>query len=147
MAKYIAAVSGGPDSMALLHMYHKQIIAVCHVNYQKRPTADRDMLIVQEFCRSLNIPFEKLVVSEEHYKEYYDKSNNFQNVARMIRYDFFIDQAKKYHVNKVLVAHNKDDFLETALIQKKRKSKTLFLGIEKNSKYKSLGIYRPLLNK
>jgi len=31
--KYLAAVSGGPDSMALLSKYHKEIYGVCHVNY------------------------------------------------------------------------------------------------------------------
>ncbi|MDR2369036.1 MAG: tRNA lysidine(34) synthetase TilS, partial [Mycoplasmataceae bacterium] len=147
MAKYIAAVSGGPDSMAMLYMCRKQIVAVCHVNYQKRASASRDMLIVERTCEDLHIPLEKLIVTEDQYKRYYQKNKNFQNVAREIRYDFFIKKANKYRVDGVLIAHNKDDFLETALIQIKRKSKTLFLGIEKKSKYKNLRVFRPLLNK
>jgi tRNA(Ile)-lysidine synthase len=147
MPKYIAAVSGGPDSMALLHMYRKQIIAVCHVNYQKRENANRDMLIVEQFCQQENIPIEKLIVTTEKYTYYYQKYKNFQNIARKIRYDFFIENATKYQVNTVLMGHNKDDCLETAIFQIKRKSKSLYLGIESKGKYQNLNIYRPLLNK
>jgi tRNA(Ile)-lysidine synthase len=145
MAKYIAAVSGGPDSMALLHMYRKQIVAVCHINYQKRISADRDMSIVEKYCETIGMPLEKLVVTKSLYDKY-QNYKNFQNIARIIRYDFFIKCATKYSVNTVLVAHNKDDFLETALIQRKRKSKSLFYGIVKKGKYKTLNVYRPLLN-
>jgi tRNA(Ile)-lysidine synthase len=147
MSKYIAAISGGPDSMTMLHMYQKQIVAVCHINYKKRLSADRDMRIVQEFCKKSGIPFECMIVTKNEYDKYFNITNNFQTVARMIRYDFFIKNVKKHKADAILVAHNKDDFLETAFLQMKRKSKTLFLGIEKNSMYKGVKIYRPLLNK
>jgi tRNA(Ile)-lysidine synthase len=44
--KYLAAVSGGPDSMCMLDMYKNNIRGVCHVNYHKRPSAERDTRIV-----------------------------------------------------------------------------------------------------
>ena len=41
--KVLIACSGGPDSMALLDMYKdKKDVLVCHINYHKRPTANRD---------------------------------------------------------------------------------------------------------
>jgi tRNA(Ile)-lysidine synthase len=44
------------------------------------------------------------------------------------------------------VAHHLDDFLETAIMQYEKCSKTLFFGIKKNSNYKSLKILRPFIN-
>jgi tRNA(Ile)-lysidine synthase len=143
--KYVAAVSGGPDSMALLYLYAKQIAVVCHVNYNKRNSANRDKDIVESFCKKHEIPLELLEVDQKIYDKYKTDTNNFQTIARMIRYDFFIKIAAKYKLSTILIAHNKDDFLETALMQKKRNSKTLFLGIQKKSKYKNIQIYRPLL--
>lgn len=55
--RYLAAVSGGPDSMALLYAYKKLIYGVCHVNYNKRKTAKRDELIVKNFCLKNKIKF------------------------------------------------------------------------------------------
>ena len=56
--KWVLAVSGGPDSMALLDMAFKSNveIIVVHVNYHKRESALRDQMIVQEYCAENNIP-------------------------------------------------------------------------------------------
>jgi tRNA(Ile)-lysidine synthase len=147
MAKYLAAVSGGPDSMVMLHIYRKQIEVVCHVNYLKRPSANRDMEIVQSFCKTHKLPLEILKVESSIYQQYYKINHNFQTMARNIRYDFFVKCARKYKVDTVMIAHNKDDFLETVYMQKKRQTKNLFMGIAKISKYKNIYIYRPFLNK
>lgn len=145
MKKYLAAVSGGPDSMALLHKYKKNICAVCHVNYKKRDSATRDQKIVEDFCKQGKIKLFTKIVKKSEYKS--AKSNNFQTIARLIRYEFFCSTSKKIKNNNLLVAHNLDDFVETAYMQLKRKSNTLFYGIPKNSIYKNLIISRPLLNK
>mgnify|MGYP003585432792 CR=1 FL=1 len=57
--KYIVAVSGGPDSMALLHMCitEKLDICVAHVNYRKRQSAFVEMEEVEKYCKQNNIPF------------------------------------------------------------------------------------------
>lgn len=141
--KYIAAVSGGPDSIALLHKYHKHIAIVCHVNYCKRIDSGHDTKIVSDYCKQYHIPLKTLVVK----KYVYDNSDisNFQALARKIRYDFFEKIGKKYNIHKVLVAHHFDDFLETAIMQKNRKSLNFFYGIKPISYYKTLTIYRPLI--
>jgi tRNA(Ile)-lysidine synthase len=134
MKKYLAAVSGGPDSMAMLSKYKRKIYVVCHVNYHKRDSSIRDENIVKKFCSENKIKCEVLNVTKKIYHSY--KEKNFEHLARNIRYDFFCEIGKKYNIDKLLVAHNEDDFLETALMQKNKKSKTLFLGIKKNSNYK-----------
>lgn len=144
MRKFLAAVSGGPDSMALLDKYKKQIVAVCHVNYNIRQTAKRDYLIVKRYCLKNKIKLFIKDVNKETYSQYH--SNNFENVARQIRYEFFLEVSKKTKINTILIGHNLDDFVETAYMQFKRKSKSLYYGIKKKSNYKELKIERPLLH-
>lgn len=139
--KYVIGVSGGPDSMCLLDKYKNKIIAVCHINYHMRESASRDELIVKHYCQKNNLNF--------FLKNcFFNKENktNFQDWARKQRYDFMVEVAKKFQCNTILVAHHLNDFVESALIQLEKKSKTLFLGINKFSYYKEIKIYRPLLH-
>jgi tRNA(Ile)-lysidine synthase len=144
--KYIAGVSGGPDSMAMLYRYRHKITLVCHVNYHKRKSALRDQKIVEKFCHSNHIPLKVLSVTQKLYDEYKKKSKNFQTLARLIRYDFFVKCAKRAKCEKLLIAHNADDFCETAMMQQLKKSKALFYGIKSKSHYQDLIIVRPLIH-
>lgn len=140
--KYIIGVSGGPDSMALLSYYKNHIKVVCIVNYNKRIDSNNDVELVKKYCEKYNLVIEIKDID----KSIYDNFNeNFQSWARQIRYDFFYEIAKKYHANAILIAHNFDDFLETAYMQKSRKSKSLFYGIKKTSYWNDLKVYRPFL--
>ncbi|GAA5414914.1 tRNA lysidine(34) synthetase TilS [Ureaplasma ceti] len=142
--KYIAAISGGPDSMALLHMYRRHIKAVCTVKYNKRPDCQHDVDIVENFCKKHKIKFELLNVTEEMYENV--DNNNFEAKARVIRYNFFLEICAKYNAKELLVAHHLDDFMETAYAQKKKGSLALFYGIQERSEYKGITVYRPLIN-
>jgi tRNA(Ile)-lysidine synthase len=66
-------------------------------------------------------------------------------MAREIRYDFFVEIANKINAETIYIAHHKDDFIETAIMQEKRSSELPFYGIETNVKFKGLIIKRPLL--
>lgn len=143
--KWIAGVSGGPDSMALLDIYRKQIIGVCHVNYHKRKDSNYDQSLVENYCSLHKIPLAILNVKHQQYVS--SKINNFQALARKLRYDFFVKCSKKFKTKNLLIAHNLNDFLETAKMQEKRKSKNFFYGIRKKSLYKDLNVYRPLILK
>jgi len=138
--QYVIMVSGGPDSMALLDKSFKEgkQLLVAHVNYQKRATAIRDENIVVTYCRSHQIPYEILRPNFNH-------QGNFQAWARDIRYDFAIELAKKQGIDKILVAHQLDDYLETYLMQKKRGSTPSYFGIKEVIDFKGIQIVRPLL--
>ncbi|AFP76229.1 tRNA(Ile)-lysidine synthase [Mycoplasmoides gallisepticum CA06_2006.052-5-2P] len=139
--QYLIGVSGGPDSIYLLDRYQDQIKVACHINYNKRPTALRDQLIVSDYCLKNKIPLEILSVSPS-----YQYHKNFQDQARKIRYDFFLSTGLKYQVDQCLIAHHKDDFLETAIMQYDKNQEQLFYGLHQDSSYRSLKIFRPLLN-
>ncbi|MDO4465601.1 MAG: tRNA lysidine(34) synthetase TilS [Bacillota bacterium] len=141
MKKGIVAVSGGPDSMAMLDMLRKEgvySLFVAHVNYQKRETAYRDEKIVKEYCQKYDIPFKVL------YPEY--DSGNFQSWAREVRYQFFKEYAKEVGAKFLFVAHQMDDLLETYIFQKRRNMVCDTFGLAVRSSRSGYEIYRPLLS-
>ncbi|QZX49107.1 tRNA lysidine(34) synthetase TilS [Mycoplasma sp. E35C] len=138
--KYLIGVSGGPDSMYLLNQYKDQILVVCHVNYNKRASSLRDEIIVKNYCNKHNIKLEILSLDKN-----FNYTENFQAQARKLRYDFFIEISKKYQINDCLIAHQQDDFLESAIMQYSRNKDLLFYGLHEFSNYKNLKIHRPLL--
>ena len=139
--KVLIACSGGPDSMALLDMYKDlKNVYVCHINYHKRKTANRDERIVREYCRKYNIS-----IFVYNFKT--NKHDNFQKLARDYRYSKFKEVCINNNINKIYVAHHMDDHIETYLMQKKRKTDVDYYGISKHIKYDGIDIYRPLINK
>lgn len=138
---YLLACSGGPDSMALFHMLLKDKIhfEVAFVNYHKRKESIIEEESVRNYCNEHNIVFHLLdttgLICE----------GNFQSWARLIRYDFFADIINKRNLDEVLVAHQKDDLIETYIFQKNRKGIYSCYGINKVSNYKNIIIRRPLL--
>ncbi|MGL4948443.1 MAG: tRNA lysidine(34) synthetase TilS [Mycoplasma sp.] len=142
---YILAVSGGPDSMAMLDMYRRKTQAICVVNYKKRPDSDKDVACAVNYCKIHNIKYYVLDVTQKIYEKYSDDTN-FQSMARKIRYDFFLEICKKEKNMKLMIAHNLNDHLETAYMQMQRNSKTLFFGIKKKTMHGEMKIFRPLIN-
>lgn len=139
---WIIGVSGGPDSMALLDLcrrHHVRLI-VGHVNYHHRPTAGRDQKIVEAYCRRYALKMEVLRPAAP-------ESGNFQEWARNVRYAFFARLADQFHAYGVLIAHNLDDFLETALMQQESGRTTEVRGIRTEGRVLGVLTVRPLLNR
>ncbi len=134
----LLAISGGPDSMFLLNEYKNKNIIVAHVNYNVRKDSIKDEQLVCDFCYANNILIEVLSVKEK-------PKGNFQSQARKIRYDFFEKVYKKFDCNKLLMAHHKDDFLETALMQQQSGRTPRFFGIKKRNVIQGMNIYRPYI--
>jgi len=139
----LVAVSGGSDSMALLDMLYKQNkkLIVCHVNYNVRESAFRDESIVENYCKERDIKLEVLKGFE-----YQKSEGNFENWARVIRYNFFKEIYKKYDCDYLYVGHNLDDLLETYFIQKERNSKCDFFGLKEESFIYEMKVKRILLD-
>lgn len=139
--RYLIAVSGGPDSMALLNMAREKglHIEVAHVNYHKRDTAARDKEIVRSYCETYSIPF--------HLKDVYPKQvkGNFQAYARKARYRYFRNLCRRYRLDEVLTAHQQDDLLETYVMQKERKLGVEWYGLKDDTQIEGIRVLRPLL--
>ena len=113
----IAAVSGGADSVALLHvLYSLQdelsfSLAACHVNHNLRGAeSDGDEMFVRRMCRMMDIP---LYVANIKVNEFRQKHDSLEECARRLRYGFFEDIGK----NKLIAtAHTASDNCETILI-------------------------------
>ena len=134
--KIVIGVSGGPDSICLLHVLYglkEKLgieIVVAHVNHMLRDVADLETEYVQKFCKKLGISKTQKKGTEE--------------VGRQVRYDFFDEVAKKTNSNKIATAHNSNDRAETVILNILRGSGLSGLkGIEpiRDNKY-----IRPLIN-
>lgn len=144
--KYLIAVSSGPDSMALLNKYKRKIKAVCHVNYHDREDTDNDELKIRKYCKENNLKLYVLDTEKDDVSQY-KKYKNKQTYYRKIRYDFFLDIARKEEIKICLIGHHKDDFIESAYMALNKQKTRQYYGIKKWSNYKNLILYRPLLNK
>lgn len=142
----VVGVSGGPDSMALLHLMSsiKKVIdieVVCaHVNHNVRKESSSEKVFVEKFCLNHGIVFESMKI-----EDYGD--DNFHNEARSKRYNYFGNIVKKYGAKYLLTAHHGDDLIETILMRIVRGS-TLrgYSGFSKIIKFEDYTILRPLIN-
>lgn len=113
----LAAVSGGLDSMCLLHMlYHGGFtVAAAHYNHGLRGReAERDQAFVRRYCQGLGIPF---------YTEAGDVAAlarkagaGIEETARRARYAFLYRTAAEIGASKIATAHTADDNVETVLM-------------------------------
>ena len=138
---YLLGCSGGPDSMALFHMLLANNINfdVAFVNYHKRKESVIEEEAVRNYCKKNNIKFHLLSAKEEVVE------GNFQAWAREFRYDFFKRLVKEYNYDSFLIAHHKDDLLETYIFQKTRGGIYSYYGLKKEGTYKGIKVLRPLL--
>ena len=120
--KVIAAVSGGPDSIAMLDILYKiqkdkKIdfeIVVAHVNHQIREEADEDEKYVQDYCKKNEI---KCYIKRIDVINYANNNKiGLEEAGRKVRYEFFDEIMLKENANKIAIAHNKNDKAETIIM-------------------------------
>jgi len=113
----VLAVSGGVDSMVLLHVFHelKFPCVVAHLNFGLRGSeSDGDTNLVIQTCKELSIPcFVKHVDTEKFAEE---NNLSIQMAARQIRYGFFQEILEGQNANYIATAHHQDDELENFFI-------------------------------
>jgi tRNA(Ile)-lysidine synthase len=140
----VLAVSGGVDSMVMLHVF-KQLnfpCVVAHVNFGLRGSeSDGDTQLVIKTCSDLSIPcFVKRIDTEQYAIE---NNLSIQMAAREIRYEFFQEILEGQNAFHIATAHHQDDELENFFIYLLRNQlHTAWLGIPMERG----NIIRPLLN-
>ncbi len=119
---------------------------VVHINYKFRSEADEEQKFVEDFCKNNNVRFYTTVVKESDWEKYSHLGNK-QSMARELRYEKYFEVAKENKTRFIFVAHHKDDFIETAIMQKRKSNDYLYFGIPEETKWNDFLIRRPLLNK
>ena len=124
--KIILGVSGGPDSMSMLHIL-KEIknekkfdfeIIVAHVDHQIREEAIDDEKYVVEYCIKNQI---KYYIKRIDVKKYANNNKmGLEEAGRNLRYEFFDEILEKENANKIAIAHNKNDKIETIIMNELR---------------------------
>ena len=134
--KYVIAVSGGVDSMALLDILARKTsleLIVAHFNHGIRADSAKDEVLVKETVQKYSLLFEV-----DHGRLGKDAS---EETARQARYEFLDAVKKKHKVKAVITAHHQDDLIETAFLNILRGT-----GRKGLSSIQSPKIIRPLLN-
>lgn len=115
--KLIVGVSGGADSVALLDILHSFNLEciVAHCNFHLRgEESNRDAFFVEELCKKYNLKFERIDFDTEVHAEM--NSISIEMAARELRYSWF-EQLRIIHLaDKIVVAHHRDDSVETILL-------------------------------
>jgi tRNA(Ile)-lysidine synthase len=152
-ARIIVGVSGGADSVALLHGLHRLAPALrlelyaAHLNHGLRPGgAEDDAEWTRELCRRLDVPV--VVEQVDVPGRASDMHWNVEEAARIVRYEFLQRTAKCVGATHVAVAHNADDQVETVLHHLFRGTGLAGLRGMKRSRSLAEGItlIRPLLS-
>lgn len=147
----IVAVSGGPDSVALLHVLHAISLSstplrlVCaHVHHGFRPESDQEAAFVGDLAASLGIPVETARIDVRAYMK--DSGKGTQEAAREKRYEFLYRTAEKYGAAAIALAHHADDQAETVLMRLLRGSGLSGLaGMRIKRFHQNVKLVRPLL--
>ncbi len=113
----LIAVSGGIDSVCLLHLLYQvqNNIAVAHCNFQLRSDeSEEDEKFVKFLAEKLSIPYYSKKFKTIEYAQLYGIS--VQEAARELRYNFFENVSNLFNYKYIAIGHNADDNIETFFI-------------------------------
>ncbi|MHC6181419.1 tRNA lysidine(34) synthetase TilS [Clostridium sp. JNZ X4-2] len=120
--RVIVAVSGGPDSICLLHILYvlreelNITLFAAHVNHCLRGMeADKDELYVESFCKNLGIEFKSLKINVNEVAK--ERNISCESAGREERYRFFKKLKVELKAQKIAIAHNANDQAETILMR------------------------------
>ena len=147
----LVGVSGGRDSVALLHALAEaglERIVVCHLDHMLRPDSEADAWFASELAGQYGYPFEADRVNVKELAQ--ERGLSIEAAAREARYEFFAQVARTHWIPRVLLAHHADDQVETLLLNLFRGSgRTGLAGMQPVSirevRGARLELHRPLL--
>ena len=141
--KILVAVSGGADSMSLLHfLYNHQKdldiqLGIAHVNHKQRQESEHEEAYLRHWAEEHKVSF--------HYSAFSGKFS--ENAARTFRYEFFKQVMKDYDYSALVTAHHADDQAETIFMRLLRGSRLRHLtGISAIRPFGTGQIIRPFLH-
>jgi tRNA(Ile)-lysidine synthase len=119
--KILVAVSGGADSVALLHVLlklrpkYRWLLHVAHLDHSLRGReSDRDADFVRRLAQRLKVPFTGHKADVSFYAR--KAKLSIEQAARELRYEFLNRIAASQGLNKIAIAHNANDQVETILL-------------------------------
>jgi tRNA(Ile)-lysidine synthase len=151
----VVGVSGGVDSMVLLHALHdlsgkhRWKLVVAHFNHQLRGAfADADARFVSAVARKLGLRFES--ASEDVKAHARRKKLSVEMAARKLRHDFLARTAQKFKAHRIALAHHADDQVELFFVRLLRGAGAQGLGGMKWTSHspedRNSKLVRPLLD-
>lgn len=117
--RVLVAVSGGPDSLCLLHLLHSLSpgyglnLVVAHLDHRIRPEARQEAEMVRRIAASWGLPFEGAAVDVPAYRA--GRKLSASEASRIVRYRFLLEAAEKHGAGKIALGHQLDDLAETVL--------------------------------
>jgi tRNA(Ile)-lysidine synthase len=152
-ARYLIGVSGGRDSIALLHwlisLGYDRLI-VCHLDHQLRGrSSDGDARFVKRVAANYKIDFEPGSANVRALAKI--KKISLETAAREARYAFFAEAARRRRCRTIFLAHHADDLVETFLFNLMRGAGLTGLAATRDVSIRrvdgvELTIVRPLLS-
>ena len=144
---YVVAVSGGPDSLALVALtkaysyYKKTKFYYVLIDHNVRKNSNLEAQKVKQLLKKNKISLRIFINKKKIYK-------NIQAEARNIRYDILVDYCKRNNIKVLLTAHNLEDQVETFFIRLSRGSGLKGLSAMKSITKinKKVVLFRPLLD-
>jgi len=132
--RILAAVSGGPDSVVMLHLLNKLksessdfFLAIAHLNHLSRgEDSNRDADFVAQLCKKMSL--ENFIEEIDVATLSHNMNTSYQEAARDVRYSFLNRTLSGWGGNIIALGHNADDQAETMLINILRGSGLLGLA-------------------
>jgi tRNA(Ile)-lysidine synthase len=115
--KLLIAVSGGLDSIALLHLLFKMEVdcVVAHCNFRLRgEDSEGDVAFVQKLAETYNYPVHSIAFDTTTFAD--ENHISIEMAARDLRYEWFETIREENECKYILTAHHADDVIETVLI-------------------------------
>ncbi|MBI2877740.1 MAG: tRNA lysidine(34) synthetase TilS [Candidatus Tectomicrobia bacterium] len=119
--RVLVAVSGGPDSLALLRALwllrdeYSLSLRVAHLDHQTRPETGQETRFVQSIAQELGLPCATRTVDVPAYRR--ARRLPLQVAAREVRYRFFEEEAAAHGYDRIALGHTADDQAETVLMR------------------------------
>jgi len=124
--KILIALSGGPDSIALFHLFsnlaakYELMLGAAHLNHGLRQASAGDLQFCRALCRAHGRKFHTRKVDVRKIAK--RQKIGLEEAGRQARYLFFQSCCQRYNYNKIATGHNADDNAETVLLNMLRGS-------------------------